>query len=244
MPRCRRARGWIASRLARRVAEGWRARTGDDSGRSEEQLIDPRGWAWRNLADAAQAKTAGGENRGTCRMGAAGRSVARSTVGPRRAPIDRERPFDHATHEFHRRAAIALGTATDRVPSCSVRRTSRLAAIATRRMDPGAARESGNRSVIAGKPQCAPASIELRPNRVAARPGRGRRVRRQRLARRALARRRPLACVASIRRALWPPLARSGPLRRFERIGRKPRLCERLPLPRLCDRGFQSRQTV
>ena len=148
-----------------------------------------------------------------------------------------------ARHE-PRGGNVVLVAAADRPARRPRGAACRLGAHADRRLHPRGPGGVGPGAGTTGRSPHAPASRDVRPHRSATDARRGRRVPRGRLVRRVRARRGAAPLVLGLRRALGPTLARRGPLRRFQRSRREPRLRSRLALPRLRRRLVQCGQAL
>ncbi len=113
-----------------------------------------------------------------------------------------------------------------------------------RRVPPGPARGRGPAPVARGRPRDPHPSADLRPDRAPPDARGGRRLPRRSRARCLRAAGRPAAGFAPLRRALGQALARSGAIRRDQRIRARLGQAVRLAVSRLCDRRVQPGQAL
>ena len=109
---------------------------------------------------------------------------------------------------------------------------------------PGPARGGRLAAGARGRSRDLDPAAQVRPDRPAADPRRGRRLRRRSGRRRLRAPGRPAARIAALWREMGPALARPGPLRRDQRLRARLGQAVRLAVPRLRDRRLQPRQAV
>ena len=140
--------------------------------------------------------------------------------------------------------ARPLGLAARAGCAAAGRRRRRLAGDAGRQVPPGGARGCRTGARTRCGPRRAHPPPVVRPPRAAADPGRDRALPRRRLGRGLCRSRRPVRCLAALRRALGPALDGPGALQRVarQRGGSRHPLC--LALPRLPDPGLQRRRSL
>ena len=115
---------------------------------------------------------------------------------------------------------------------------------ADRRLHAGRTQESGTETRAGRRPRHADPPRHLRPHRPAAHARRDRRLRRRPVAERLGESGGPPAGLAALRRAVGPPLAGRGPLRRERRLRVRHAPPRRLALPRLRGAELQRRQAL
>ncbi len=198
--------GQPAAPVAGRSDGGRRYRPGDRARRPERKPAGRRHQLWRDVPDAPQVENAARRNRGADAVGRVGGSLAGRAGGDE----NREGQIRSG-----RAAGRPLGLAADPADrsACSAKR--RLAAKPGRSVRTGPARSRGAIARAGGRQADAPAAAVFRSDRPAAHSGRRAGVSGRPVARCGRKGRRSAARVAAVRRALGPPLARPGALRRI-----------------------------